>query len=606
METINEQLYEYIFNKCFKFKEIKNEELKKIYILYCIELKETKFDYINMIEYMIDNEYIKGFEKLYKNDTEKFKEIFTYYYDINTTLANKQKYKIVMWFYNKFSLNEFNIMYYTPFITNKLANENKINLIKKIYKKYEKEKKIKDYKLEKFTIESLCKNKNYNMVKWFYKKSVKDGFKFKYYDLAYLFKDGNLEMIKWFYELYIDRKIREFKIKNRHAQFSLNEAIKNGHLDIVKWIYEKSKLDGIYRIDFEFTEWIVYSNLNMFKWFYENNIIFPKYQYANKCLEITKWFYENNLPSLKFSNKITKLEIVKWFYEKSLTDTRITVDFGGNFILEICYNKDFDTLYWLLENNISDIYKSCIDFILSTVCFNGRLDIIKWFYYRNYIDIDIDKEINNSLKQSAIKGHFNILKWCDEKNIIDNYEEIVSGAAYGNIDILDWVWEKYKNNEKEFPTKHILENAMSWCNLNVIKWFYEKATMFDLNFYYTTDDIVNVAMNNSIDIIEWLYDVFGEIKYDSEKTINGALKYGCVEILKFFYYKYDECKYNKYSLAETYSYNIELKYWLYIEFGYKEETNFYKINYRNEEKKYFLMNDKTTWDNDGDNDNETE
>jgi len=359
METINEPLYDYIVKKCLKFEEIKNEELKKIYIRITLELKLEKFDYKGMFKYMIEKEYISGFERLYKYDKERFEEIFEHYYDM-TNLVEKEKYRMVRWLYKRFGINKLS-NWKAPEITYYLVEKDKYEIIREIYKKY-KEEGILKYKVKEYTIKLLLEKRKYGMIKWLYKKSIKDGWKMDKKNLEKILEDGNSGMIKWCDEKKI---IEDYK-------GVVKGGARKGNIEILEWVWKR------YEGKKEFPEEEIIENaiegghLSVLEWYYGkvNKCCFKKEDInniaknKNNRIEILEWIYKKNgeieydEETIDIALRNENVEILKFFYYKYGECIYDKENFSG-----LYQDYDADFTYWLyIEFGFKTEYLDCIDF----------------------------------------------------------------------------------------------------------------------------------------------------------------------------------------------------------------------------------------------------
>lgn len=296
-------------------------------------------------------------------------------------------------------------------------------------------------------------------------------------------------------------------------------------------------------------------------------------------------FDENVIKSRKliFGYKALNLDILKWLHKKF----NITIK---NIELNFC---DFETLKWLCETfgKKEIITKNIFN---KLECLNS----IKWSI--KFLDIN---EKNKSFFLNLYK-----------KSIITH-----------NVDMLNWLQEKYRNCESEIIS--ILTKYSYYITLNFLKHFNEKFTIpseIVKNYFYIPQfndecldifkwiyenfeiirqlplsekiHIFNMAIEKyDVDVLKCLRDTFKITKIDIKKINAKIIRNG--EVLKWLYQNFEISRNNIKSLVKDFNYGFcdsNILEWLHknIILTEEEANYFFQNNCDLETLKWFNRNFK--------------
>jgi hypothetical protein len=152
--------------------------------------------------------------------------------------------------------------------------------------------------------------------------------------------------------------------------------------------------------------------------------------------------------------------------------------------------------------------------------------LFNWFY---------DKKIIYIVDKASVNGDLNVIKWCYERKF-EKFEysnrSVDNTSAYGNIDILDWFWDK--RNEIEFKySEYAITNASRNGQVKVLDWFYSKRN--EIEFKYSSMAVDSACGNGHINVIDWFWERRNEIEFEyMVYGLDNAIANGYINVLEWF------------------------------------------------------------------------
>ena len=277
------------------------------------------------------------------------------------------------------------------------------------------------------------------------------------------------------------------------------------------------------------------------------------------------------------------MNLLQWIHNSinPFIYTALTIDlaalYGHDNILEWLHNAKYDIHYtqktinnaarrnhinildWLRTHNY-DI-QSCVYNVVTVACRYGHIDILKWLREYGYSIVCSAYDID----QASGNGFVNILEWFDKSSYGFKYTDtsIKLASDNGHISVLDW----FNNSRHIFLyTEGCITNACENNHINILDWFHNSlprlATMDSDNpgqkvalpflpgfhnskydLLYSEDTIDKALKYNHMDVIKWFVSHGYELKY-SVKSINYASYHNNVEVLELLYNLKCRFKYN--------------------------------------------------------------
>lgn len=127
---------------------------------------------------------------------------------------------------------------------------------------------------------------------------------------------------------------------------------------------------------------------------------------------------------------------------------------------------------------------------LTVAAINGDLDIFKYVY--KYTIYEFSPYI---YYEASKRGNFEIIKWCNNKNLRSNKYGLIGACEYGDLNIVKWMIKK------EFPYNiQAINKAVRNEHYYIVKYLVEN------NFYWDSSTFVLAAGNRNTRIISYLYN----------------------------------------------------------------------------------------------------
>ena len=249
----------------------------------------------------------------------------------------------------------------------------------------------------------------------------------------------------------------------------------NGHMELTKWLLEKYP-NVCNKISHHDIINIAYKNMDIVEWLVTHLSI----NQNNKKIELS---YGKNRENKMFRKACRKkyLELVRWFINTYKFHLFIIED-----VLECCvrYNCKLEIVELIMDNypNIDYAYED--DNIFTYACQYGNLEILKWFEEKNLLE-NFKYDIYNGFEDAIVYGQLEIVEWLIknipniEKNV-DVKKGFLKACKNSYIEIAKLLNEKYPELCREYKIKYVFSYAFSTNNLELMKLL--KQEYPDINF----------------------------------------------------------------------------------------------------------------------------
>ena len=154
----------------------------------------------------------------------------------------------------------------------------------------------------------------------------------------------------------------------------------------------------------------------------------------------------------------SSLSVFKWAIHKGYSPT-------DKFYIYACQNNRLDLLEFSLSldfkiNDTEYVFRKCVE--------TGNLNIVKQIYnkkgFKNILSYNLSQK---SYMDTAIeKGHIDIVKWLDDKNIPIKYITLIKSISLGHLHLLKW----FIDNDFEIAKDEIAKNAIIGDQLHIMEW----------------------------------------------------------------------------------------------------------------------------------------
>ena len=376
-------------------------------------------------------------------------------------------------------------------------------------------------------------------------------------DLTCLVDDNNLELIKELYnnkllENIYDRysispytksifniaclkgqiKICYFLHKTCNIKLCSNYfilACSTGQLDIAKWLCNYVDILEIYIYDNHFVDGFYISCINNQ---YEMLLWLITLDKIKHMINTIRWDY-----LFLRCCRLGLLKIVQFLYNNNIYDkTNIDISF-----LLSCHNNNLDVCKWMFELDIIDIHLYN-DFIFIGSCYNGAFDVCKWLFENVEFS---QKTLNISFSKSCIYNRKNICEWLLSISNIDIHDEYEYAFRLSDLDMQKWLISIDGTINVNMNEDYAFCRACNNNNFEQVKWLLSISNINIYNFlrkkdYYNIYDnqrFIKLIINYGVDI----YDVDNlKLKKKLKKELfilckNIFEKYICNDILYYIF-----------------------------------------------------------------------
>lgn len=342
---------------------------------------------------------------------------------------------------------------------------------------------IENRHLEK-SFSHCCKNKNEDGVKWIYKLNKDFGIDIDIeFALSRICEYGILSLVDWICKIILQTNnpvdIHIFKnsfwcaCRTGHLQivkylYSFRDKISinvrgynqafylscaNGHMPIARYLHkislkEGKKINIHYRHEKPFLSSCGNGHLETAQYLYELSVK------QNNEIDI----HVNNDESFHSSCCNGHLEVAQWLY---YLDQDYSFEINENLFLACCGNGSLEIIKWFYSLGINYVYgiNSCIPRAFQLSCITGHLDMAKYLYSSEQIDIHLKKE--KVFRTVCHNGHMEIVKWLyqlDSHNKIDihvkNENAFRKACVYNNINIVKYLFSIEEDNKIDIRAKN--------------------------------------------------------------------------------------------------------------------------------------------------------
>ena len=347
-------------------------------------------------------------------------------------------------------------------------------------------------------------------------------------NLSILVNDNNLDLFNILYENKLLYNIYDKDSILPYTDSIFNIACIKGQLKICRFLYDKYniKLTSNYFI-------LACSNghLNIALWLYNYVDILETFLYNNQIVDafymvcinnqynILKWLI--NLEKIKYYIKNCRwnylfikccklgfIKIVKLLYYNNIYDVN---NLDISFLL-CCHNNNLELCKWLYKLNIINIH-IYNDFIFIGSCYNGCLDVSKWLYKKVVYNTNI---LNIAFSKSCIYNKKEVCKWLMSIANIDIHFNEEYAFRLSNLDMQKWLLTLDNTINVNIKNDFAFWQACMNNKLEQVEWLLN----FDINLY-------NVVSKENY------YDIYNNKKFIKKLLNNGIdLYYVCNNKLK--------------------------------------------------------------------------
>ncbi|MEX0597186.1 MAG: ankyrin repeat domain-containing protein, partial [Candidatus Paceibacterota bacterium] len=236
------------------------------------------------------------------------------------------------------------------------------------------------------------------------------------------------------------------------------------------------------------------------------------YLLKNKASPTSKKKPTTKKQPVPFSQKKSCLKI-KFYQTRDLLNFRIV-------------SKDVYNLS-SIPSNKAKLYNNVITYAIRC----GDLPVIKWFLLKSPCKNDL-----YIINKSASKGYLEVLKWLHDSGFGKWTTSAMDKAAEnGHLEVVEWL----HNNRTEGCTTNAMDKAAENGHLEVVEWLHKNRTEG-----CSSDCAMKATRNGRLDVVKFLVKQRIEIQRHLDGAIELAIQYGHLEIIKFFYDKELDEKFN--------------------------------------------------------------
>lgn len=365
-------------------------------------------------------------------------------------------------------------------------------------------------------------------------------------DLSYLVNDNNLDLFNILYDNDLLCNIYDKESISPYTNCLFNIACLKGQLKICRFLYEK------YNIQLTSNYFILTcfnGHLNVAMWLYNYVDILKTFIYENQNVDafyiacvnnqynILIWLI--NLEEIKnYINtcrwkylfirccRLGFIKIVKLLYYNNIYDKN---NLDISFLLS-CHNNNLELCKWLFKLNIIDIH-IYNDFVFIGSCYNGCLDVCKWLYEKVFFN---DEILNIAFAKSCIYNQKDICLWLLSISNINIHYEDEYAFRLSDLENQKWLMTLDSNIDVNAKNESAFYYACYNNNIEQVEWLLN----FDIdiynvlkkNFYYNiynNDKFIKLLINNGIDIY-----------YVNNEKLKNKLKNELFVFVKLYFYKY--------------------------------------------------------------------
>ena len=275
----------------------------------------------------------------------------------------------------------------------------------------------------------------------------------------------------------------------------------------------------------------------------------------------------NSINIIKFLHYNTKFKCTEFAMDIAAFNGNIEIlDFLNNNRDEGCSynaliyaaeNNHIDVIKWLHKTNDKVITDFSYRYAINYGIINQNIELIKYLYniYINKYD-NLCCFSSNSISIAITSQNLEIIKWLHTKSNYFSYSELLLSAKYGDMNILEWIYNNRNINNELFIDKinwinnivfnseyikyhisnknHPLIFAGEAGNLEVVEYICKKQSR-DVTLKVIQETVKYATINGFIDIIIFFNDNYKEKNIYSSNIISYAASNGHLNIIKYIY-----------------------------------------------------------------------
>jgi len=317
------------------------------------------------------------------------------------------------------------------------------------------------------------------------------------------------------------------------------------YVNIFEWIYSKNLENNLAIFNKLLIE-VTNNNLNILNINFE---IFNKLLQAARfdSLSIIEWAYLKGLIKIDNTNEIlnkaakcNSLKIIEWAYLKGL----ITIDNTNEILNEAAECNSLKIIEWAYSEDLIKKYNLNINKILNVAVLCNNLDIIKFVHSKK----DLDKENLDSVLEIAAR--YNLLKifeWDELSELVRKLEYnekhiLFRAASFGSLKIIKWANDKQLLNIQEILYIAALNgryNIIEWAIINKYKFDDITYHCAEINDWYATRDMIEPSDFSEEKFSNLYENVLKKYNLGKNTDLNRIVTkyYVTVCMEKNFYYK---------------------------------------------------------------------
>lgn len=324
-------------------------------------------------------------------------------------------------------------------------------------------------------------------------------------------------------------------------------------MEVIEYLYENHNIDIFIEKNIILTETCEHGQKDVI------NFLIKKIPRNESC-RLHKGF------AVLFKNK--NLEIIKHVIEY------FGHEFLNNNIDNIyisCENGDYEIVEYLLKNYLF-VYEDIIENIFLNSCKSNNLNLVKYLFdkYEKIYKFNKDLAFLNSCLKSYLKHNNNDMSKYLLTLYPDTNVNIYNGYVYrlicqfNNIELLHVIYNKF-----DLPFSEISNGFIIACknnSIDVMNFLYENHGN-NMNIKFSNKDIKNICTNGHCEVIEFLiinnFNLEDIIHLDNEFIFRKSCEVGNFEIVKLLKFNFSNIDHNVLdNWCINHTTNEKIKNWL--------------------------------------------
>lgn len=279
--------------------------------------------------------------------------------------------------------------------------------------------------------------------------------------------------------------------------------------------------------------------------------------------DVVQWLYGQGLQCyesiISYAAQGGHVEIVKWVHDQAILHDSVIASHRSctykhstwGCIDQAALYGSLELVQWLHAHRPNE----CSTEAMNNAAWIGNLEMVQWLRLNRHEGCTVE-----ALRRAVVKGHILIVQWlfkhrpgCSQSNSTDIMD---LAAEYGHLEIVKWlhknrsegcsteaiakaaagghlqVVEFFMKNELEGDITSAINSAATKGHLDIIKLLFESSSTVG----NTKNAVNNAASHGFFNIVVWFWR--NRREDITQETINGATKYGHVQIVRFLH---DRC-----------------------------------------------------------------